>query len=153
MRKIALMVCVLMLLSIAACTNNNGNTDTGKGTDITDKAAEGDNAVDNNGIAEEGAVTGNDEGNSKNGENKTLTGMAKGYGGDVSVTVEVNGNDIVSVKAVGEKETEGVGSKAIDELPGKIEKANSTDVEAVSGATVTSNAIKEAVNKALEGVK
>ncbi|MFA9423677.1 MAG: FMN-binding protein [Sedimentibacter sp.] len=81
---------------------------------------------------------------------KTVTGKAQGYGGEVSVTVIVDGDDIVSVEAIGEKETEGVGSMAITELPEKIAQADSTDVDGVSGATVTSNAIKEAVNSALQ---
>lgn len=83
------------------------------------------------------------------GETKTLTGTAKGFGGDVTVTVTVNGDDITEVKAVGDNETDGVGSTAIDQLPAKIAEADSTDVDGVSGATVTSDAIKEAVNNAL----
>lgn len=78
-----------------------------------------------------------------------LTGTAKGFGGDVTVTVVVDGDDIVSVEAVGASETQGVGSNAIDQLPAKIAEADSTEVDGVSGATVTSNAIKEAVNAAL----
>lgn len=78
-----------------------------------------------------------------------LTGTAKGFGGDVTVTVVVDGDDIVSVEAVGDSETNGIGSNAIDQLPAKIVEADSTEVDGVSGATVTSNAIKEAVNAAL----
>ncbi len=84
-------------------------------------------------------------------ETKTLTGTAKGFGGDVTVTVTVNGNDITDVKAVGDSETQGVGSNAIDQLPQLIIDADSTDVDGVTGATMTSNAIKEAVNNALAG--
>lgn len=78
-----------------------------------------------------------------------LTGTAKGFGGDVTVTVVVDGDDIVSVEAVGGSETNGIGSNAIEQLPAKIVEADSTEVDGVSGATVTSNAIKEAVNAAL----
>lgn len=151
MKKLALIVCVLMLFSMVACADNKDNAD--NDADITDDVADGNDAVDgDDDVVDEGAVT-DDENGDKNGENKTLTGKAQGYGGEVSVTVEVNGDDIVSVKAVGEKETQGVGSNAIEQLPAKIEEADSTDVEAVSGATVTSNAIKEAVDQALEGIK
>lgn len=83
-------------------------------------------------------------------EGVSLEGSAQGYGGEVTVTVVKNGDDIVSVEAVGEDETEGVGSKAIEKLPEAIAEADSTEVDVVSGATVTSNAIIEAVNKALE---
>jgi uncharacterized protein with FMN-binding domain len=78
-----------------------------------------------------------------------LTATAKGFGGDVTVTVVVDGDDIVSVEAVGDSETNGIGSNAIEQLPAKIAEADSTEVDGVSGATVTSNAIKEAVNAAL----
>ncbi len=82
-------------------------------------------------------------------EAKTLTGTAKGFGGDVTVTVTVSGDDITAVDAVGDSETQGIGSNAIEQLPALIIEADSTEVEAVSGATVTSDAIKEAVNNAL----
>lgn len=78
-----------------------------------------------------------------------LTGTAKGFGGDVTVTVVVDGDDIVSVTAVGADETQGIGSNALEQLPGKIAEADSTDVDGVSGATYTSDAIKKAVEEAL----
>jgi uncharacterized protein with FMN-binding domain len=81
---------------------------------------------------------------------ETLTGTAEGFGGDVTVTVVVKGDDIISVEAVGEGETPGIGSMAIDELPAKISEADSTEVDGVSGATYTSDAIKAAVQSALE---
>ena len=83
-------------------------------------------------------------------ETKTLTGVGKGFGGEVTVTVTLEGDKIVDVKAVGEKETPNVGSKAIDELPAKIVEAGSVNVDAISGATVTSNAIIYAINNAMD---
>lgn len=83
-------------------------------------------------------------------ESQTLTGTAQGFGGDVTVTVVVSGDDIISVEAVGESETEGIGSLAIEELPAKIAEADSTEIDGVSGATYTSDAIKAAVQSALE---
>lgn len=143
MKKLAVILCTLMLFSMAACTDNNGNAG--------DNNNNGDNAGDD--IVTEGEPDDMPDVDDKDGNvgKQKLNGTAQGYGGEVSVNVEVNGDDIVSVEAVGDKETQGVGSKAIDELPGKIEEADSTDVEAVSGATVTSNAIKEAVDQALKG--
>lgn len=83
-------------------------------------------------------------------ESQTLTGTAEGFGGDVTVTIVVNGDDIVSVEAQGPEETDGIGSMAIEQLPAKIAEADSADIDGVSGATFTSNAIKEAVKNALE---
>ncbi len=81
---------------------------------------------------------------------ETLTGTGEGFGGDVTVTVTKEGDKITSVVAVGEKETAGIGSNAIEQLPAKIVEANSTDVDVIAGATYTSNAIIYAVNNALD---
>jgi uncharacterized protein with FMN-binding domain len=89
---------------------------------------------------------------SKQGSEKevTLTGTAEGFGGDVTVNVVVKGDDIISVEAIGEDETEGIGSVALVELPALIAEADSTDIDGVSGATYTSDGIKAAVRNALE---
>ena len=79
-----------------------------------------------------------------------LTGTAEGFGGDVTVTVVMDGDKIVSVEANGPDETPGIGSNAIEQLPAKIVEANSADVDVVSGATYTSKAIIEAVNNAIK---
>jgi len=80
----------------------------------------------------------------------TYTATVKGFHGDVTVTVTVDEEKIVSITAEGPHETEGVGSRAIDQLPARIVEANSTKVDGISGATVTSNAIKRAVKEALQ---
>lgn len=78
-----------------------------------------------------------------------LAGTATGFGGEVSVVVKMEGDKIVEVIPTGANETPGIGTMAIEQLPAKIVEANSTEVEVISGATVTSNAIIEAVNSAL----
>lgn len=78
-----------------------------------------------------------------------LTGSAQGMNGPVPVTVTVENGNITAVVVGENTETEGIGSKAVEELPGEIVKANSPDVDGVSGATVTSNAIKKATRIAL----
>lgn len=77
------------------------------------------------------------------------TGEAEGYGGKLRVAVTMNGEDITDVKVVEHNETEGVGTRAIDALPSAIEEADSIDVDSVSGATITSEAIKQAVSQAM----
>ena len=77
------------------------------------------------------------------------TGEAEGYGGKLKVTVTMKDKDITSVKVTEHHETEGVGTRAIDALPSAIVEADSIDVDGVSGATVTSNAIKQAVSQAM----
>ena len=80
----------------------------------------------------------------------TVTGEAQGLGGPVKVEITATADKIYDVVATGDKETPGIGSKALEELPEAIISANSVDVDAISGATVTSDAIKEAAKKALE---
>ena len=77
------------------------------------------------------------------------TGEAEGYGGPLKVSVSMNGTDITEVKVVSHSETEGVGTRAIDALPDAIVRADSVDVDNISGATITSKAIKEAVRQAI----
>lgn len=79
-----------------------------------------------------------------------ITKTANGYGGVVEVTITFKEGNITKLVAVGEKETEGIGSKAIEELPTKIVEANSVDVDVVSGATITSEAILSATQAAID---
>ena len=53
------------------------------------------------------------------------------------------------IEVVEHHETEGIGTLAVDQMPGRILEAQSLDVDIVSGATVTSKAILEAVTDAL----
>ncbi|SHN75146.1 FMN-binding protein [Desulfitobacterium chlororespirans] len=77
----------------------------------------------------------------------------KGIHPGLKVSVTVQGGKIAEVAVVENQETPGVGSMAIEALPAKIVEAQSTEVEAVSGASLSSAAIKEAVDKALEQAK
>lgn len=86
----------------------------------------------------------------KDGE---YTATAEGHNGDVSVTVTIADGKISNVVLGEHSETEGVADPAIEQVPAAIIAANSTEVDSVSGATVTSDAIKTAVNSALEQAK
>ncbi len=78
---------------------------------------------------------------------------AEGFGGPVKVEVTVDAEGITNVEVVEHAETDGVGTKAVDALPGMIVEAGSTDVDDVSGATISSGAIKAAVEDALNQAK
>ena len=78
-----------------------------------------------------------------------FTGTAKGFGGDVTVTLTLTDGKITGCTAEGADETKGVGSKAIEQLPGEIAESGSIAVDGVSTATITSNAIKEAAAAAI----
>ena len=78
-----------------------------------------------------------------------FTGTAQGFGGEVTVTVTLTDGAITAVTAEGAGETEGVGSKAIELMPADMSESGSIAVDTVAGATITSNAILEAVKAAL----
>lgn len=78
-----------------------------------------------------------------------FTGTAQGLGGDVTVTLTLKDGKIVGCTATGDKETEGIGSKVIDSFPAIVAESGSIAVDAISGATVTSNAFVVAAEAAL----
>lgn len=81
-------------------------------------------------------------------ENERM-GIGQGMGGDVIVKVTMDGEKIVAVEVVEHSETKGICEPAIEKIPTAIVEAQSTTVDGVSGATLTSNAIKAAVEAAL----
>ena len=81
---------------------------------------------------------------------QTLTGTGEGFGGPLTVSVTVDGDTITAVEVTSHNETENVAGAALTDIPAAIVEANSADVDAVSGATITSNAIMYAVKNALD---
>lgn len=80
-------------------------------------------------------------------------GTAEGMGGTLTVKVTMDGDKIAKVEVVSHTESEGISDPAIETVPDAIVEAQSTEVETVSGATVTSKAILAAVEDALTKVK
>ena len=89
----------------------------------------------------------------KRGENEYLGTSTLCMGNELAVKVKVEGGKIAAIDIVQQQETAGVGSLALDALPARIIEAQSTEVDAVAGATVSSTALKDAVNNALAQVK
>ena len=110
--------------------------------EATDKADEKD-ADEADADAEAGALA-----------DGTYEASGKGIGGDVPVTVTVEGGAIESVEVGDNSETQGIGSNAIEQLPEQfvgLKTAEEVDaLDGVSGATITSNALKDAVADCLE---
>ena len=90
------------------------------------------------------------QGNFKDG---VYEGTGKGNNGDIKVEVTVKDGNIVSVVLKEHAETEGIYEAAEKGVVKDIIASQSAEVDAVSGATNTSNGIKEAVANALEGAK
>ncbi|HCM12614.1 MAG TPA: flavocytochrome c, partial [Lachnospiraceae bacterium] len=80
----------------------------------------------------------------------TYEGTAKGFGGDIVATVKLSEDKIEDITVVGDSESQGIGSVAVETLPALMVKKQTVDVDGVSGATVSSDAIKAAVTSALE---
>lgn len=88
-----------------------------------------------------------------------VTAKAAGYGGDVAVTLGVDASGLVTGCVVGDlnfAETAGYGSRARedafqDQFKG-IDVVSGGEVDALSGATITSEAVRKAVNIALRCV-
>ncbi|MCI7731969.1 MAG: FMN-binding protein [Solobacterium sp.] len=80
---------------------------------------------------------------------QTVSATAKGYGGDITVTLTVKDDKITDVKIVGDGETKDVGSKAVEQMPEQILSAQTYDVDGVSGATISSTSIKKATKEAM----
>ena len=87
------------------------------------------------------------------GENEYLGIGEGGMGGVVVCKVKIVDGKIESIEVVEHDETPGISDPAFNQMPGKIIDAQSVEVDGVSSATLTSNAIKNAVADALSQVK
>ncbi len=77
------------------------------------------------------------------------TGQGEGYGGPITAEVTLDGDKIVDLKLTGDQETPGIGADALEPLKKAIlEKGGLDGVDAVAGATWTSNGVFEAVGAA-----
>lgn len=79
----------------------------------------------------------------------TYTGEANGYGGKVSVTITVDASSITDVTIEGADETPTIGGAALEELASQAKDAQGWEIDGVTGATMTSNAVKTALQSAL----
>lgn len=76
-----------------------------------------------------------------------------GMGGDITVKIKMDGDKLASVEILKQNETVGIADSALKDIPAAIVAANSPDVDSISGATMTSTAIKSAVKDAMSKVK
>lgn len=81
------------------------------------------------------------------------TGISRGYKSDIEVRVEIKSDIIVSVEIESHKESRGYYEEVFATIPGNIVKSQSTNVDTISGATFTSDAVIDATNQALDKAK
>lgn len=80
----------------------------------------------------------------------TYVETASGRNEDFEITVVIKNGNIENVSVGPNDETPDKGGRAIEQLPGQIKDAQSYSVDAVTGATITSEGIKDAVARCLE---
>ena len=82
----------------------------------------------------------------------TYTGVGTGMGGKINVTIEISGGVITVTDISPNNETQGLGGyEAIEDgtFAAQVEEAQSSEIDGIAGATLTSNAIRDAVSDAL----
>ena len=77
-------------------------------------------------------------------------GIGFGYKDEIKVSVEKDGDKIISIKVLEIKDTKRIAEPAIEKLTSEIIAKQSVDVADVAGATYTSQGFKEAVADALK---
>ncbi|MBU7484963.1 FAD-binding protein [Lactiplantibacillus pentosus] len=87
------------------------------------------------------------------GEHQYIGRSDNGMGDGIVVRVTYADDTLQNVEVLQQSESGDVGLKAIHQLPAEMIAKNSPDVDAVSGASVTSNALKEAVEDAISKAK
>ncbi len=82
-----------------------------------------------------------------------VTAVPKGYGGTISLMIGLNGEGVVTgVSVMDMSETAGLGAKAKEQKFLDQFLDNNTEINALTGATVTTNAVKLGVSEAIDEV-
>ena len=82
-------------------------------------------------------------------ENGKYTSSANGYGGEIKLETEIVDNKITNINIISHSETKVISDPAFEHMPQNIIKENSILVPNVSGCSITSRAIREAVKNTL----
>ena len=133
-RALSLLLCALLAFGLCACAAP---------TEQTDPASSPDAAPQPTPVEDAGGLY----------APGTYTGSAPGRNGEITVEVTVTADAIESVAVTGHSETAGISDPAIETLPEAIVAAQSTGVDAVAGATITSEGILAAVESALAAAR
>ncbi|MCR4744419.1 MAG: FAD-binding protein [Lachnospiraceae bacterium] len=125
MKKTALtIVSMLTAVSMTACGSTSNSGSTASGSDSASSA---------------GKYTAG-----------SYTGESQGHGGTIKVTADFTEDAISNVSLDLSVETESIGQAAADTLIKEIMDAQSADIDAVSGATETTDAVKRALQSAID---
>lgn len=132
-KKIALIAAAAMAFQLTACSAGGNSSGA-----VSDPASE----------TTEAAEAGGEESISIF-QAGSYEGTGKGRNGEIEVLVTVSDDAIESVEVTGHQETPGISDPALEQIPNAIVEYQSLGVDAVSGATLTSEGILEAAADAL----
>ncbi|NLL47202.1 MAG: FAD-binding protein [Firmicutes bacterium] len=79
----------------------------------------------------------------------TFSGSAMSFGGEMKVEVTVEAGKITEITILSHQDTPAIASGALETMVGKILDANSINVDTVTGATITSKGLINAMQDAL----
>ena len=79
----------------------------------------------------------------------TYQAASRGFGGDVTAEAIFDEKGMTDLVLTGENETPTVGGAALETLKTQILEAQSAEIDGVAGATVTTNAVKDAVQQCI----
>lgn len=127
--------------SNTASDSSSNQSDEGQGTSDT-----ASNTSESNGIT----TSNTSAGTTSKYKDGTYTGTGTGFrGGTTVVSVTISGGKITSINTLSDQDTSRFYQRAYSILPDEIISAQSTSVDAVTGATFSSRGIMEAVANAL----
>lgn len=137
MRKTGIALCMTMVL-LAGCSAQTGQ----QGTPAAEQTAQT--------TAEAASETAETEAEAGGVTDGTYTGTARGNNGDITVEVTITEGKLEAVKVVNQAETRGISDFALKVLPERMVESQSVAVDAISGCTMTSNGIINAVSDCLK---
>ena len=124
-------------------TNNNNNN-------AIDNSSNINNSSNNSVTNKNSSSTNNQQQKYKDG---IYTGTGRGYRPNLQVSVTIKNGKIADIQIASNNETPRFAEQPFAVVPNEIVQAQSTEVDGVSGATRSSNGIKQAVEDALSKAK
>lgn len=137
-KQLCVLLSAAMLLSLTACSQNTDSQTEDTTLAVSDTAA---TEAETTSAVQTGSGVVFTAG--------TYEGTAPGRNGDIKVEVVVTEDSIESVTVVEHQETAGISDQALEQIPADIVTYQSLGIDGVSGATITSNALIEAVANAV----
>jgi uncharacterized protein with FMN-binding domain len=131
--------------------SGNSDSNTNSGTDSIDNINPGRRSAGSTSKSETASATGSTS--SKTYKDGTYEGSGTGFRGTTTVSVTIKSGKITDISVVSTRDDGHFFNRAYPTISSKIIDAQSTKVDAVSGATYSSNGIMEAVADALAQAK